>query len=406
MAQDLDVRQFFRRSPPDLLRRYFERKEVSIQIDWASIRPRNIEPLMEAWQALDADTRGHMVEDFSNIRLLATPIGKVQIIDEALYHGKQEEVAANLAELDDYYDCAFWVFLEQPACWNGAVFYAAADSKPKRYWRKRINMPRLGRPPTSAEGSALGTAIAELFRKTEGRGDPCEVHQYRRGAQGEKEYYFAYPQDHRQTTLEYHEGQMTKRPYNPAFEIIFIHEDEQQTLTTWYQGKKERVNDLQVAFAKAVLGRDIPRESPRDDRVYVLGEFLNPDFKLRPQPELGIANAEIRMLSIRVVGNEQHTITIDIPDATPGYVLQQRLMAATHDVPQSMLMVSKVGIRVTFDLAPDEKRPRTRKFELAWPNSCSLQNDNYGILIQRMLADHGIEPRRPSEDGINGSQGR
>jgi hypothetical protein len=246
MAQDLDVRHFFRRSPPDLLRRYFERRGVLTHVDWDSHRLRSIELLMEAWLALDADTRGRMIEDFSNIKLLATPAGKVQIIDEAPFHGKQREISAKLAELDDYYDCAFWVFLEQPACWNGALFYAAADSKPKRYWRKRINIPRLGRRPTPDDGTALAVAITELFRKMEGRGDHCVVHQYRRGIEGEKEYYFAYPQDHRQTALEYDEGQMTKRPYKPAFEIIFIHEDQQQTLTIWHQGKRERVKDLQV----------------------------------------------------------------------------------------------------------------------------------------------------------------
>ena len=98
-----------------------------------------------------------MVEDFSNIKLLATPVGKVQIIDEAVFHGKQQEVSAKLARADDFYECAFWTFFEQPDCWNGAVFFAAADGKPKRYWRKRINMPRLGRSSTAADGKALGS---------------------------------------------------------------------------------------------------------------------------------------------------------------------------------------------------------------------------------------------------------
>ena len=51
----------------------------------------------------------------------------------------------------------------------------------------------------------------------EGRGAYCTVAPYHRG---ERDYYFAYPQDHRQTSIEYTEGQMTRRPYNPAFEIV------------------------------------------------------------------------------------------------------------------------------------------------------------------------------------------
>lgn len=143
---------------------------------------------------------------------------------------------AKLSELEDFYACAFWVFLNRHECWDGAIFYAAADSKPKRYWRKRINLPRLGRRPINADGQALSEAVAKLFREKEGRGAHCVVHQYRRGLLGEREYYFAYPQDHRQTAIKYEKGEMTRRPHNPAFEIIFIHNDEERTLSIWHEG--------------------------------------------------------------------------------------------------------------------------------------------------------------------------
>ncbi len=196
--------------------------------------------------------------------------------------------------------CAFWTYFERPDLWNGAIFFSAADLKPKRYWRKRLNIPKLGRETNNDDGKELGSEVSTVFMRREGRGAHCRVHQYRRRG---KEYYFAYPQDHRGTSNEYdEEGQWTIRPYNPAFEIIFIHENEQQTLSIWHQGKKERVNDLQVAFAKAVLGQDILLESPRDDRVYDLDAFLEPSFAFHPSSELGIASVEVRKIGIRVLG--------------------------------------------------------------------------------------------------------
>lgn len=357
MAQDLDIRQFFRKAPREWLRLYFEREGLFAEFDWASLRVRNIDPLWNAWLALDADTRASVMKDFSGIKLLATPIGKVQIIDEAAYHGTQREIAEKLADLDDFYDCAFWVMLKHPECWNGAVFYASADGKSKRYWRKRINMPRLGRRPSSADGQALSNALSSFFRAREGRGEHCVVHQFRRGINGDREYYFAYPQDHRQTALEYREGEFTKRPYKPAFEIVFVHDDAQQTLNIWHEGNKERVKDLQATFAKSVLGQDIPRESPLDDRVYDLEGFLNSGCRIDPSHDLGIAGVEVR----------------------------------------------KIGIRVTFELGASDKRTKVRSFELAWPNSCSLQNDSHGILIQRMLAENGIEPRRSPAGETDGN---
>ena len=194
MAHDLDVRHFFQRAPKPWLRRYFDQAGVLANVDWRFRRSTECSASDgRAWLDLEADLQGQFAEDFGNIKLLATPVGKVQIIDEARHYGRDQEVAAKLAEFNDYYDCAFWVLLEEHAYWNGAIFYAAADSKPKRYWRKRIDLPRLGRRPTQADGDALAEAVAALFRRKEGRGGHCVVHQYRRGQRGELEYYFAYP---------------------------------------------------------------------------------------------------------------------------------------------------------------------------------------------------------------------
>src|SRR5262245_39760809 len=119
MAYDLDIRHFFQRSPKHWLRCYFDRRGIFSGIDWDSVGVRKIESLMDAWLNLDADVQGQLAEDFSNVKLLATPAGKIQIIDEARHHGLDKEVSATLSELEDFYDCAFWVLLEQPICWNG-----------------------------------------------------------------------------------------------------------------------------------------------------------------------------------------------------------------------------------------------------------------------------------------------
>jgi hypothetical protein len=386
------------------LRRYFEHHGALGEFDWGSLKVRNINPLHVAWLGLDEEMRLRMIDDFRNFALLGTPAGKLAIIDEAAFHPGAEGVAAKLSELEDFYACAFWAYFERTNLWNGAVFFAAADGKPRRYWRKRINLPRLGRKPTDADAKALGIAIGRLFTELEGRGGHCEVHPYRRG---EREYFFAYPQDHRQTSHEYDEkGLWTKRPYNPAFEIIFVHDDGQQTLNTWHRGVADRVKDLQVAFSRSVLGAEIPRDSLKDTRVYELGEFMSPTFVLTPSPELGILNAEVRKLRLQVLGNNKHTIRIELGAECPAHVLYDRIEAATRGIARSMLRVSQVGINVTFELRKEEKKHRARSFEITWPNSCSLQNEGYDVVIQRMLAENKIEPRLPTRDESDDDQGQ
>jgi hypothetical protein len=402
MSIDLDIRSFFRKAPRDWLRRYFAHHGVLADLDWRATGRASIEVLHRAWQSLDEETRLRMTEDFRNVALLASPPGKLAIIDEAAQHGETEGLAEQLGQLEDFHTCAFWTYFERPKYWDGAVFFAAADTKPKRYWRKRINFPAFGRRVQDADADALGEALGRLFMAREGRGAYCTVHPYRRG---DRDYYFAYPQDHRQTSIEYDEGQMTKRPYNPAFEIVFVHNDRDRTLNIWHQGQTDRVRDLQVAFARAVLKTEIPRNSPRDTRVYDLDMFARPDFELAGLAKHGIERAEVRRLRLHVMAPYRYSIIIDIGANTPSHVLFDRIRAATQGLAPSDFRVSQAGIRVTFELKPNDKKQRVRNFEINAPSSCSLHNDGYDIVIQRMLVENAIEPRQPREGSDDGDGG-
>jgi hypothetical protein len=399
MALDLDIRSFFRKAPRDWLKRYFAHHAALEDFDWTSSGRTSVDLLHQAFQNLDEQIRLPLTEDFRNITLLASPAGKLAIIDEAAQHGETESFTEQLAQLEDFHACAFWTYFERPRYWDGAVFFAAADTKPKRYWRKRINLPTFGRRVADADATALAKALGRLFMQREARGAYCTAHPYRRG---DRDYYFAYPQDHRQTSIEYTEGQMTKRPYNPAFEIIFVHNDRDRSLSIWHHGQADRVRDLQVAFARAVLRADIPRDNPRDTRVYDLSMFARADFQLTGLAKHGVERAEVRRLRLHVLAPHKHSLIIDIGANTPSHVLFDRIKAATQGLASSAIRVSQAGLRVTFELNANDKKQRVRNFELNWPNSCSLHNDGYDVVIQRILVENGVEPRQ-SDDGPDDS---
>jgi hypothetical protein len=393
-THDFNIRHFFRRAPRLYLRRHFEERGAPLNLDWSQIRPRNVQPLVDAFESLPEDTQARMQDEFVEITTLATPAGKVQILDEATFHGKQQRVAAEFETLSSIFECVYWTSFNHPDCWKGAVRFAESDGK-RRSWRTRANMPRLGRAATSADGRALAAAVTELFRQKEARGEHCVVEQYRRG---DKEYYFAYAQDHRQISLEYAGGRMTNRPHRPAFEIIFIHDDIRRTLSIWHQGRKERVQGLQVAFALAVLGRVIPARSPRDLRIYDLGPFLNPDFTLRPSPQLGIKQAVVREMDVRVAGPTGCSFDIRLDALTPPHVLHNLLEALLQVIRPSLVQVTRVRLQVEFKANRDGDLLDPRTFDLRMPNVCTLQYDAAGIFIRRMLEDHGIEPRQPAHE--------
>jgi hypothetical protein len=396
MAHDLDIRSFFRKAPRNWLRRYFEHEGVLSDFDWNSVGKNKIDPLNKAFLALDDALRERMVADFRNIAMLATASGKLAIIDEAAFHGEVEGFPEKLGSLEDFYACAFWTYFERPKYWDGAVFFAAADGKPKRYWRSRINMPALARAPTQADADALGSAVGRLFKEREGRGGCCTVHLYKRD---NREHYFLYPKDHRQTSIEYEtSGEMTKRPYNPAFEIIMIHDDEARTLDVWHHGSSDCVKDLQILFARTVLGAEIPRQSPRDTRIYDLENFLRRDFELRPSPELGIRRISVRKFRAQVLGDQKHTIRIDLGAECPDHVLFDRLEGATAGIPPALIHVSLVGITAEFELRDGEEVNRESNFEITWPNSCTLESGGDDALLRRLLQENEIVPRSPQNE--------
>lgn len=398
MSRGLDIRHFFRRAPREWLKLYFDRANLLADFDWSVLRKRNIDPLLERWLELNEHTRQSLTDDFLNIKRLATPACKVQIIDEAVFLGEQEDVAAKLLELGDFYACAFWARLEKPNLWDGALRYAIADGKSKRYRRKRIGMPHLGRRPTKADEAALADALTSLFTKREARGNRCLVHAYRRGEDGRRVFYFAYPEDHKHTPLVFDEGELVARPHNPAFEVIFVHDDESRTLSIWHEGDKERVKDLQVVFAQAVLGTTIARDSPRDDRAYDLTPFLDPDFTFNPAPMLGIESVEVRRMRVRLGGSEGRTVQVDLNTDTPSHVLHRTMRSIVSGTAPTQQKVTMVGLRVTFNPLPNQPDRRTRTFQIAAPSSCNLKVDEFSPLIERLLLDHGIEPKTPGSD--------
>jgi hypothetical protein len=62
--------------------------------------------------------------------------------------------------------------------------------------------------------------IRNYFHHTEGRSNNCKVEAFRRG---DLDYFFAYPEDYSQQSIEWVDGEFDRRPHNPAFEVIYVY---------------------------------------------------------------------------------------------------------------------------------------------------------------------------------------
>ena len=97
---------------------------------------------------------------------------------------------------------------------------------------------------------ALADGIRDYFHRTEGRGKNCVVEAFRRG---ELDYFFAYPEDYSQQSMEWVNGEFGRRPHNPAFEVIYVYSQKDGTLDLNCRGANKAVEPLQAMFATAIL---------------------------------------------------------------------------------------------------------------------------------------------------------
>jgi hypothetical protein len=381
-------RNFFRKVPNSLLQQYFAKKNVLADINFSALEETKIEPIYEAWLALSEDIRNEIEQDFQEIDELATEGGVKAILDEANYHG--ENLAKQFSELDSFHGRAFWTFLEHPQYWPAAVAFNNADNIPISYWRKRKNLLQETANINKDTICELEQAISNYFYTKQGRGNNCKVDCYKRNG---LDYFFAYPQDYVQASIEW-EGKKIKRcSHNPAFEIIFVYSPKDGTLDIYLSGDRKPVKDLQGIFADTILQTKLSADE-KDERIYNLTPLLSRDFQFVYEPESEIADVVVKKLRLKIRGTSER-ILLEIDPSQDRYAIYNLLDKVTKIIPLSQIALTQVGMKVIFNQNPALRKKNTRTFDISYPNSCSLKQEGSNLIIRKMLADSGIEPKEP-----------
>ncbi|MGH6796531.1 MAG: hypothetical protein ACREDH_15350 [Methylocella sp.] len=391
MAQEYPPRRFFRNAPNLLLQRYFGARNVLSEVDFGVLTETQVEPIYEAWLKLSDDARKHMEQDFQDIDELATEGGSKAILDEARWHG--EDLADQFASLTGFHEHAFWTILERPKYWQGALAFHHADAVPFSYWRKRKNVARKPARVDALSIRQLEQNLSNYFHRMQGRGENCKVDCYKRN---DLDYYFAYPEDYAQASVEWVNKEFKRRPHHPAFEIIFVYSQNDGTLDIYLTGDRKPVPDLQAIFADTILKAELGPDE-KDERVYDLNPVRSRQFQFVYGPESGITDVAVKKLRLTVYGKKGR-ILLEADPTNNRHAIFDLLDKVAKGIPLTQMAVTQVGIKVTFVHNPTSRKASTRSFDVNWPNSCSLKHDGRDLIIRKLLADSGIEPTKPAKD--------
>jgi len=136
------------------------------------------------------------------------------------------------------------------------------------------------------------------------RGENCKVDCYNRN---DLDYFFVYPEDYAQASVEWVGKEFKRRPHHPAFEITFVYSQNDGTLDVYLAGDRKPVPDLQAIFADTILKAELgPGE--KDERVYDLNPVRSRQFQFVYGPESGIADVAVKKLRLTVCGKKERIL--------------------------------------------------------------------------------------------------
>jgi len=395
MGRQYSPRDFLRQAPNRLLECYFHGRGLLREMQVASLAETEVDPIYEAWLALSPEVQAEVESDFQDIYTMACQNGIRAILEEGAYHS--EDLVPVFEGMAGFHDKAFWTFLERRSIFNVALQFVISDRLSGRYWRKRKDLPHVPAAVDVASIAALQNALSDYFRQQEGRGHSCEVNCYRRG---DRDYFFAFPEDYATTTMEWEKDTLQRRAHKPAFEVVFVYRQAEGTLNTYCEGQRRIVRDLELVFGDTILKRAIGMEA-KDTSVYDLDVLKRRDFTFVPPPTSGIESVRIRKLRFSSYGGSKGKITLEIDAGDPPnaiYDLMEQVFAmtgsssgASDKVPLSSVHVTQASIEVKFK-AEGRRGRNTRTFDIVYPNSCSLKEDERDLVIRQMLVASKLEP--------------
>lgn len=389
MARHYTARDFFRQMPNALLARYFEGRGVLGDLDFSAMKDAQPDELFAAWLELSDSQRDTMDAEFRDISELSCEKGFCAIRDEAQWQLRADPQAhkdfvAKLAALANHYERAMVTFLDHDKFWKGATLFYHADTLP--YWRKRKNLPHLPAAVHEAGRQELADRIRTYFHHTEGRGKNCVVEAFRRG---DRDYFFAYPEDYSQQSIEWVKGEFARRPHNPAFEVIYVYSQKEGSLDLNCRGSYKAIEPLQEIFAAAILKLPELPSDPKDGRVYDLNPLRQKSFHFVFDVGSGIQNVMVKKLrlSFKVKRGDRITLEADVsgnPDA-----VYDLLGQIGKSLPLHLYNVTQVELAASVMVDAD-KPPKSVTIRITHPNSCSLKYDELDLKLRDMLEASGI----------------
>jgi hypothetical protein len=305
---------------PKVLQDYFHNKNLFMDIeDFAKIKKQNKadaykEHIVERVIKL-GDIAGAIVNDFKQIYILSKKAAYLALIDNIRQQQKYKYLIEHLTDgsLESDYDKLFFLVHKEPDFIHDFYLVYSLNVHTEGFWNRRhSNIPTREENIIPEEIKALEDEIKRSL-KEQTRGKNCKVQHV---AFDGKDHFFALAEDLPITMAHWKNDSSEYILLRPSFEIAFVYDKNLGELDVCCEegGKKIRTQ-MQLSFARAVLGQEIP-EQQKDDEAYdlklILDQLLkNKQVEFYLHVSKNIKDIFIRSIKFQGRGYRRDNITLD-----------------------------------------------------------------------------------------------
>jgi hypothetical protein len=396
MAAHYTLRNFVRQASRVLLSQYLRYREIDLGFDCGALKPRVIDPIIDALNLLPDERRAELDKDFATINSLADQAGTQQIVQEAAFQGARIEDEFRVQ--DGFLNKSLWTFLHSRSVFEGASRFAMPSLR-GRYWKRRLPLAGTRDVDLASKVPGLENALSRYFLHEEGRGKVCKIEYHPRPP---LHAFHAFPEDFSASPLAWSTAGLGPHPYRPAFEVVFVYNEDASALDIYFEGGKPTIERLWRLFAEQVFSIGQPLQAERP--VYSM-ERLKADNVLRARALDGaMIDLRVKRLSFAIFGSPGITVAVEAdvsrnPEAIRPVLNRVFANGAASDERYALSQATVVSARIQALLdRGDSKRPRSRTFDLT-QKSCSLKYEGDDLLLRRLLLDLGIDGTAPRVEG-------
>jgi hypothetical protein len=389
MSRVFSLGTVLRMTPNALVRAFLAKLgHAAPDVPWADLGERDVEPIIDALNALTAPELDTAEGVLHAVFDLACPTGVAAVRDMLALAGDDPGTLPSDVSLYEQVMCAW---LRRPEAVEQALFVHQIDAL--SWWRRRDDLPRRPADTSRDTLNRLGREVSTLLREAEGRGRNCTVEAFaRRGTT----CYFAFPDDFVvNATAHDEDGKLAPR----TFTLVFAFDPTEGSLELFAKVPATLKLELEQVFGRVVFGVELGEWKPPP--AYEPNAVLDLGPRLDTDPEDNVT-VDVRQLRLSFVNGKRQITLRGNPDHRGDVFRMMGDVLNTDVVSPSAVNVTLVTFVFEFH-AVGGRRGGSVTFDVAFPNSCSLRNQRPErvAVITKYLRRWGIHVARPAHTNLD-----